>query len=213
SVSWDQVWIPRTADTQAIDDASGSSNFSSSDYSGSPSTPSMALMPDGISINVTPTYDYSTLNHNLSLLLDQLSPQKHAFLHRSVTTIASGNAPNPEDVEQLLERRNGFSCAFVNCQDHGSGKLGKRLDKAREHILIKHLTSHYVCPYCPTSTARWNDFKKHLVRKHPQFAQTSSETFTCNYCDSPKVLTTKHNLNRHLENVHSVLPQRRIRQD
>ncbi|KAG8817191.1 hypothetical protein FRC19_011496 [Serendipita sp. 401] len=154
-----------------------------------------------------------TLNHNLSLLLDQLSPQKHAFLHRSVTTIASGNAPNPEDVEQLLERRNGFSCAFVNCQDHGSGKLGKRLDKAREHILIKHLTSHYVCPYCPTSTARWNDFKKHLVRKHPQFAQTSSETFTCNYCDSPKVLTTKHNLNRHLENVHSVLPQRRIRQD
>ncbi|CCA69029.1 hypothetical protein PIIN_02888 [Serendipita indica DSM 11827] len=174
------------------------------------SSSSVVPSPDSAQ-DLQPLIDYITLSNRYADLCSALGVNKRALLalNQIIRHLSQGQQPRNEDVNDLLVRDNcrskHYGCAFQGCDRYGRG-LGDRPDKAREHVLVKHLCKVYVCSQCFATASRANEMKVHIRQLH----SPNPKQFQCQSCSH--IFTKKSNLHRHMKNTHGLAVPRRVRQ-
>ena len=174
SFSWDDLWVAPGA-TYPMSDAGSPSNLSSSDggsplWLSMPLSPIAAAPPMGPAQGLQPLIDYVALSANYPVLCSALGPNQTALsaLNQILVLLQQGVQPRNEDIIKLLVLNNprvkNYGCVFHGCDRHGRG-LGDRVDKAIEHVLVKHLGRVYVCPYNEWSASpKWTGADADVLR-------------------------------------------------
>lgn len=217
--TWDQLYVSPSPDTivpltPSSSAYSGSPSFTMSSFGSSPSPSPAAgytqlppVAPQQISMDYTPV-----LSHLPALYQRFQSNLVATQILQSIEyQTTRGYSPDPSHIGQfVLEDGNGYRCAVGDCERHRRGKGWNRSDRAREHFLTTHLGAVYRCTVhgCPATCKRPNDLHKHVLGKHAPDYQ-GAPGFGCVHCG--KSFPKKHNLNRHIESVHSMPTNRRIR--